>query len=51
MEYIDIHEELEEVVSENAKYRNLLSQWYETWNGGYQPDGDLLDDTIKAIER
>jgi len=32
-----------------AEARGLLSSWYETWNDGFNPDGDLLDDTDKAI--
>jgi hypothetical protein len=28
----------------------LLSKWCEGWNDGCEPDGDLLDDTLNALE-
>jgi hypothetical protein len=28
----------------------MLSGWYETWNDGSAPDGDLLADTLEALQ-
>jgi len=38
-----------ELEAQLAEAHVLLSQWYETWNDGFNPSGDLLDDTHKAL--
>ena len=36
---------------DNERLRGLLSHWYEMWNDGIpNPDGDVLDDTVAALD-
>jgi hypothetical protein len=43
------YDEYQQIEAKLAKARALLSGWRETWNDGLIPDGDLLDDTDKAL--
>jgi hypothetical protein len=41
---------IEELEAENQRLIVMLSGWYETWNDGSAPDGDLLADTLEALQ-
>jgi hypothetical protein len=41
---------IEELEAENQRLIVMLSGWYEMWNDGSNPDGDLLADTLEALQ-
>jgi hypothetical protein len=41
---------MHDLMAENQRLMVMLSSWYEAWNDGSTPDGDLLADTLEALQ-
>lgn len=41
---------IRELEAEKGRLIVLLSQWLATYDDDYQPDGDLIDDTLDVVE-
>jgi hypothetical protein len=41
---------IQHLEAENQRLIVMLSGWYEMWNDGSNPDGDLLADTLETLQ-